>query len=265
MSGNKYRATDLVWVLAALVVTLLMAACSGQGENGPVDRIDQVNVANAAAAALGDELERSEAEGVSAKDETAALAPAAAERKASPTRSEEVVDIHGKPVDAGPSRAYGAERLIDDPQMTRVGPAQYWITDRGVGIGGSMTWTYVNGGTVCNYAVWFSGLSGGRYQVLAYIPRRSATSRQALYRVESFVGSQWSVIRDVRVDQYSISDRWVDLGTFDFPAQPAVFLSDATGESYGTRRQVGFDAVKFIDRGSPPPPPAPAPRPAPAP
>ena len=149
------------------------------------------------------------------------------------------------------------ERIIDETSAKRGGTPSYWHTASGYGNGGSMLWTYPNGNTVDDYVAWRSGLGAGKYEVYVFIPRNYATTRSAKYLVEYYVGSQWYTIREVVVNQYNYSDAWVSLGTYDFPNEPSVFLGDNTGESYSTKRMVGFDAAKFVGR-------APAPAPAPA-
>jgi murein DD-endopeptidase MepM/ murein hydrolase activator NlpD len=142
------------------------------------------------------------------------------------------------------------ERVIDEDAAGRGGTPSYWHGQTGLGWNNDMLWTYVNGGAIDNWAVWRSGLAAGRYEVSVFIPRNYATTRNARYRVEYYIGDRWTIMREVSVNQYDVYDAWVSLGTYDFPGEPAVFLADDTGESYsGTKRMVGFDAVKFAGRG----------------
>jgi hypothetical protein len=83
-----------------------------------------------------------------------------------------------------------------------------------------------------------------------WIPRANATTRSAHYKVEFFVGNNYTVLKEVVVNQYAVYDAWVDLGTYDFAGEPAVFLGDNTGEAYSTKCRVGFDAVGFVSKPS---------------
>jgi hypothetical protein len=50
------------------------------------------------------------------------------------------------------------------------------------------------------------------------------------------------------VNQNAYYDAWVSLGSFAFSgaAGEYVELTDATGESYTTKRMLGFDAIKWV-------------------
>lgn len=154
-----------------------------------------------------------------------------------------------KPDPIGTFTPDGSGVIIDQTQATHSGPSQYWHDVNGLGYNNNMTWTYVNGGSVSNYMVWRSGQAAGKYDVQVFIPHNYATTRNALYQVEYFQGNNWTLMATRAVNQFNISDAWVDLGTYDFPAEPAVFLGDNTGEAYSTKRMVGFDAVKFSPIG----------------
>jgi hypothetical protein len=169
--------------------------------------------------------------------------------------ADQPVDVEDKPgVPGGPPDSppggmveHGTEVIIDQGQAEKGGPSQYWHTQTGLGIGGNMMWTYVNGSSVSNWMRWHSGQAAGQYQVWVYIPWNYGTTRSANYQVQN--GS--STFQTVTVNQYNYSDVWVCLGTFNFSSEPCVFLGDNTGESYsGTHRMVGFDAVKFVQIGT---------------
>lgn len=137
------------------------------------------------------------------------------------------------------------EKIIDQTQTTRSGPTKYWTEATGLGYNNNMTYTYVNGSSVSNSMLWRSGLSSGSYEIDPFVPRLHATTRSAQYRIGYMSGNNFVAIKVVPLNQYNYSDVWVSLGTFSFPGEPAVYLGDDTGESYSTKRVVGFDAVKF--------------------
>jgi hypothetical protein len=129
------------------------------------------------------------------------------------------------------------------------GPSAYWhrLTTCGgaaLGYGGDMYWTYVNGAVVSNYARWTPALGGsGTYAVSVFIPRCYASSQTAKYKIVHGGVTEYRT-----VNQYPYYDAWVSLGTFAFTgaAGEYVELADATGESYTTKRILGFDAVKWV-------------------
>jgi hypothetical protein len=107
-----------------------------------------------------------------------------------------------------------------------------------------MYWTYVNGSVASNSAKWTPALGGpGTYTVSVFVPRCNATSQLAKYKV---VHNKITEYRTVNQNAYY--DAWVSLGSFVFTgaAGEYVELSDATGESYTTRRLLGVDAVKWV-------------------
>jgi hypothetical protein len=109
---------------------------------------------------------------------------------------------------------------------------------------GDMYWTYVNGSVVSNSARWTPALGGpGTYQVSVFVPRCDATSQLAKYKVVHNGVTEYKT-----VNQNVYYDAWVPLGTFAFTgaAGEYVELTDATGESYTTRRLIGVDAVKWV-------------------
>jgi hypothetical protein len=129
------------------------------------------------------------------------------------------------------------------------GPSAYWhrattCGSTALGYGGDMYWTYVNGSVVSNYVRWTPALGGsGTYTVSVFIPRCDATSQTAKYKIVHGGVTEYGT-----VNQNVYYDAWVPLGTFAFTgaAGEYVELTDATGESYTTRRLVGFDAVRWV-------------------
>ncbi len=158
------------------------------------------------------------------------------EQKADPSDSESAVVTRG-------------DTIIDDTQASKGGPSQYWHSQAGLGVNNEMIWTYVNGNGVSNSVTWRTSLGAGKYNVRVFIPRNYATTRNAIYRIQSIQGGNATTIGTVAVNQYNYSDVWVDLGTYTFNGQPAVFLADDTGEAYSTKRMIGFDAAKFTSQG----------------
>jgi hypothetical protein len=139
----------------------------------------------------------------------------------------------------------------DDGQscFAKYGPSQYWHTETtcggsALGYSGDMVWTYVNGSVVSNYVRWTPTLSGaGNYTVSVFIPRCFATSQQAKYRVYANGTSYYPAA----VNQNSLYDQWVTLGTYYFAASGTQYLelTDATGESATSYRYLAFDAARF--------------------
>jgi murein DD-endopeptidase MepM/ murein hydrolase activator NlpD len=144
-----------------------------------------------------------------------------------------------------------AQFVCDDGDacFALAGPSAYWhrATTCGttaLGYGGDMYWTYVNGSVVSNSARWTPVLGGpGTYQVSVFVPRCDATSQLAKYKVVHNGVTEYKT-----VNQNVYYDAWVPLGTFAFTgaAGEYVELTDATGESYTTRRLLGVDAVKWV-------------------
>jgi photosystem II stability/assembly factor-like uncharacterized protein len=144
-----------------------------------------------------------------------------------------------------------AQFICDDGSscLAFYGPSAYWhrATSCGssaLGYGGDMYWTYVNGSVVSNYARWTPALGGpGTYQLSVFVPRCNGTSQQARYRIVH------NGVTDVRtVNQNVYYDVWVSLGSFSFAGTGGEYveLTDATGESYTTRRQLAFDAIRWV-------------------
>jgi cell wall-associated NlpC family hydrolase len=142
------------------------------------------------------------------------------------------------------SRAEGVKNS-DQDEAIKSGPLQYFIRITGLGLDGDMHMTYVNGSSLLNFMTWRSGMTPGRCSIAAFIPRNYATTRSARYRIGSWIGGTFQQIAEVRINQYAISDAFVNLGTFTFAGEPAVRLGDDTGEAYSTKRMVGFDVIRF--------------------
>jgi len=119
-----------------------------------------------------------------------------------------------------------------------------------VGYRGHSYWTWTvnkSQGEEC-VARWTPELEhSAYYEVMVYVPRQNATTRQACYQVTHRRGTDVVV-----VDQSQYFDEWVSLGRFAFSArQPAgIRLSDMSGETYyrdrRKRKAIAFDAVRFI-------------------
>ncbi len=144
-----------------------------------------------------------------------------------------------------------AEFVCDDGDacFALAGPSAYWhrattCGGRALGYGGDMYWTYVNGSVVSNSARWTPALGGpGTYQVSVFVPRCNGTSLQAKYKVVH------NGVTEVKaVNQNVVYDAWVSLGSFAFTgaAGEYVELTDATGESYTTKRLLAVDAVRWV-------------------
>ena len=147
-----------------------------------------------------------------------------------------------------------AGRVVDDRDVCfRVGgDPQYLRRAADAGWGGGLVWTHAVDGEVDNFAMWRLELAqGGRYRVAAYTDRAYAQSQRARYRVRHR-GEESAVV----VDQ-SAEHGWRALGVFEFAAggDQWVRLDDATGEDFGLRRQIVFDAVRLEPAGAPPPDP----------
>jgi hypothetical protein len=140
------------------------------------------------------------------------------------------------------------EVIVDDlgAGFARFGPSAYWW-QASIGYLSHMYWTYVNGSTVSNYVRWTPNLASGGagdYAVSVFIPRNYATAQQAKYRVRHNGRDDYST----PVNQILYFDQWVPIGSYFFSGagDEYVELTDATGEAYSTKRQLGFDAVKFV-------------------
>jgi hypothetical protein len=144
-----------------------------------------------------------------------------------------------------------AQFTCDDGEacLAFYGPSAYWhkantCGSSALGYGGDMYWTYVNGSVVSNYVRWTPALGGpGTYQVSVFVPRCNATSQSARYKVVHN-----GVTETKTVNQNVYYDAWVSLGSFAFSGAGGEYveLSDATGESYTTKRLLGVDAVRWV-------------------
>ncbi len=129
-----------------------------------------------------------------------------------------------------------------DSGFVKYGPSEYWHREW-IGYGGDMYWTYVNGSTVSNYIRWNPSLPGsGNYRVKVFVPYDHATTQSAKYKVRANGSSYTST-----VNQSIYYDQWVTLGTYYFSDSGSEYveLTDATGESGGTYRKIGFDGVRW--------------------
>ena len=144
-----------------------------------------------------------------------------------------------------------ADTLVDDLQfaggftMHTSAPASMWMwKDLLRGIDGHMWYAYTRTGSADTcYASWTPNLSrDGTYEVLAYIPLSNATA--ARYVVSSAGGTATVII-----DQKSVTNAWVSLGTYPFIKNEggSVKLGDAS--SIGGQ-ELAFDAVQWSYRGS---------------
>jgi murein DD-endopeptidase MepM/ murein hydrolase activator NlpD len=147
-----------------------------------------------------------------------------------------------------PSRV-GQEFIVDTEGSTpAVGtfekaPVPYWWSAPH-GYQGSTLWTYASQVQEENWGVWRPILpEAGRYEVFVYVPSYNATTRNARYQVNHQAGQS-----AVPVDQNRYYNQWVSLGKFVFNAGNAgsVRLGDVTGETWGQRCQIAFDAVKWV-------------------
>jgi hypothetical protein len=125
----------------------------------------------------------------------------------------------------------------------RKAQSQFWW-NAPHGFRGDTLWTYASPEHVENWGEWRPRLpEAGRYEVSVFVPREHATTRAAKYQVNHRDGRT-----EVVVDQSRYFDRWVSLGTFGFAEGTAGYLrlTDVTGESFVTKRQVAFDAARWI-------------------
>jgi len=136
-------------------------------------------------------------------------------------------------------------KIVDEDKAERGGNPQGWYRATGVGYDSDMLWTYANGSSVDDWMRWKSGLGAGEYEVKVYVPCRNAGTQNARYRVQYRAGTAWRTLAEVRVNQAMLWNDWVPLGSWSFPGEPAVYLTDATGEPLYRRVQIGFDAVCF--------------------
>jgi PA14 domain len=137
--------------------------------------------------------------------------------------------------------------IVDNasPGFERGGRASSWHSAPG-GFGNSMVWTFnsniVHSGY--NWGRWYPALQAGRYEVFALIPDLYSTTSRARYWVSHAGGLALRI-----VDQNSVGNRWLSLGTYQFAGTRAdyVSLSDVTYEPNLTR-MVAWDAMKWEPR-----------------
>lgn len=164
-----------------------------------------------------------------------------------------VAAVRWDPASAPPPPPPPTGTLVVDnlsPSFQRGGPASGWHASS-CGYFGHTFWTPNATYQIQNYAIWTPMLpQPGTYSVYVFVPRCSATTSNAQYKI-----THAGAVDAVSVNQLIYSDVWIRLGTFAFSANGTenVFLGDATGEAYLSRR-VGFDAVKFVLEGFAPPP-----------
>lgn len=169
-----------------------------------------------------------------------------------------------------PEPRYGATFIVDDDNPAKVGDPDddpyftkgrgglggtacppsdcpYWWYTTTVGYNGDMLFTYVNGDTADYWASW-QPPRPGLYAVQVWIPSQNATTWAARY---SLVSSYFYMpVRDMIVDQWGVSNRWISLGVYHFGAWPSapwlgLRINDATGERPNTYRLLGVDAIRF--------------------
>jgi len=137
-----------------------------------------------------------------------------------------------------------SEIIVDDLSsgFHKSGPAESWY-DRAVGYLEHTFWTYNSTSVVYNYAKWVPTFAlAGNYEVLAFIPKSRADTKNARYTIRHS-GQDHSRV----ADQSLYFDTWLSLGTYSFAASgdQYVYLDDVTGETYASKK-IGFDAVKFV-------------------
>lgn len=154
-------------------------------------------------------------------------------------------------VDPGPPA--GTQVVVDDSQEVgaidhfgffKWGTPRNWVRRSGLGVGGSMLYTYNNDPQpLDNVGQWRPQLPGnGRYRIEAFIPRANAETFSARYEI-------WragAVVHVAVVNQNALYDVWTSLGDFDLWADGShcVRLLDITGERT-VKRKIGFDAVRW--------------------
>jgi hypothetical protein len=139
---------------------------------------------------------------------------------------------------------------VDDGQagFIQYGTDSWYESPLGYGGHTFWTWTVENmQGEEC-VAEWVPALTqSGYYEVMVYVPRQNATTRQARHWITHRRGRTL-----VTIDRSSYYDEWVSLGRFAFStARPAsVRTSDMTGEIYhrdaDRRKAIAFDAVRSV-------------------
>ena len=127
--------------------------------------------------------------------------------------------------------------------------SKYWY-ESSAGHNGRSLWTYTMRTKEDCWAEWRPDLpETGLYEVLAFIPRINATSKQARYQITHRRGVDVAI-----VDQSRYFDEWASLGRYPCsisPTMPTIIrLSDQTGEPFtrnkAGRKQLAFDAICFV-------------------
>jgi hypothetical protein len=143
----------------------------------------------------------------------------------------------------------GVEAIVeeDGEGFTR-SESKYWYKSS-AGHNDHSLWTYTMRTKEDCWAEWRPDLpETGLYEVLAFIPRINATSKQARYQITHRRGVDVAII-----DQSRYYDEWASLGRYPCsisPAMPTIIrLSDQTGEPFtrdkAGRKQLAFDAIRF--------------------
>jgi hypothetical protein len=139
------------------------------------------------------------------------------------------------------------EILIDDsdPGFWHAGGTTF--LDNARGFGGSFRWAYSAQSVPDVVVSWLPTVNAcGIYNVEAFIPDAAGATDSAVYLVNHRMGQT-----QVRVDQAAHRGEWIALGAYEFSPETAASLqlSNLTGEEPKLMRWVGFDAVRWIDRG----------------
>jgi murein DD-endopeptidase MepM/ murein hydrolase activator NlpD len=143
------------------------------------------------------------------------------------------------------------EEIIVDSQDTdpqagvfRQASVEHWFSAP-YGYQGTMLWTYASRAREQNWGEWHPNLpEEGEYEVWVFVPSHHATTEYAMYDIHHAGG-----VTSVRLNQSKCYNDWVLLGTFRLePDESYVRLSDLTYDQR-IRREVGFDAVKFVKVG----------------
>jgi hypothetical protein len=164
-----------------------------------------------------------------------------------PTPPSPVQPAPASPTPAQPAQVPQPQIAVDsqrtDPATGRFRKARTdnWYSAP-VGAFGSTLWCYASTSQEINWGEWQPNLpAAGQYEVQVFIPDQYATTRQARYRVVHADGQS-----EVTINQDSISNKWVRLGSFRFvPGQGSLRLSDVTGESQ-QGVMIAFDAVRWV-------------------
>jgi murein DD-endopeptidase MepM/ murein hydrolase activator NlpD len=115
----------------------------------------------------------------------------------------------------------------------------------GAGHGGGAWYTYGSRSTEANVGTWTAALpEPGNYQVAVFVPRVHATTENAVYTIAHAGGEATA-----RVNQNRYYDQWVPIGAFAFGTGGQVRLTDLTGESGALKREVAYDAVRWMKVG----------------